>query len=66
MQAYDGDPDAFVSENRETLVRILKHTDDEFVRALALATLVEYGTEPILEDVERELRKARSTETEDG
>lgn len=66
MRAYDGDPDAFVGENRETLVRLLKHTDDVFVRALALATLVEYGTEPALDDVERELRKARDTETEDG
>lgn len=66
MRAYDGDPDTFVSDNRETLVRLLKHTDDVFVRALALATLIEYGTEPILDDVERELRKARDTGTEDG
>lgn len=66
MRAYDGDPDAFVSENRETLVRLLKHTDDVFVRALALATLVEYGNEPILDDVERELRKARSNNEENG
>ena len=66
MRAYDGDPDAFVSENHETLVRILRHTDDVFVRALALATLVEYGKKPMLEDVERELRKARNAEKEDG
>lgn len=66
MRAYDGDPDAFVSDNRETLVRLLKHTDDVFVRALALATLAEYGTKPALEDVERELRKARDSEKEDG
>lgn len=66
MRPYDGDPDTFVSDNREMLIRILKHTDDVFVRALALATLVEYGSEPVMEDVERELRKARNNGKEDG
>lgn len=59
MRRYDGDPDSFVDENREVLVRILKQSDDEFVRALALAALTEFGREPDLEDVEREFRQAR-------
>lgn len=59
MRPYDGEPDEFVRENQDTLVRILKHGDDEFVRALALAALLEYGNDPQLEDVERELQQAR-------
>lgn len=60
MRRYDGDPHSFVEENREVLVRILKHGDDEFVRALALAALTEFGRKPDIEDVERELRQARN------
>ena len=58
MKAFDGSPDEFVSENRETLVRIVKHGDDEFVRALAIKALVNYGREPEAEDAVRELRRA--------
>jgi hypothetical protein len=56
------DPDEFVRNNRETLVRIIKHGDDDFVRALALAALVEYGYDPDLEKVQRELEKAAELE----
>ena len=49
------DPDEYVQENRETLVKIIKHGNDDFVRALALAALVEYGGEPALEAVRRDL-----------
>lgn len=56
------DPDAYVRENRGTLIRILKHGDNEFVRALALAALTRYGDEPLIEDVEHELRQAKKTE----
>lgn len=62
MSAYDGDPNEFVEENREALLRILKRGDDEFVRALALSALIEFGQDPDLEDVERELRRARDRE----
>jgi hypothetical protein len=56
------DPDEFVRNNRETLVRIIKHGNDDFVRALALAALVEYGYDPDLEKVQRELEKAAELE----
>lgn len=39
----DTDPDAYVRENRETLIEIIKHGNDRFVRALSLAALMEYG-----------------------
>ena len=59
MTSSVSDPNRYVRENRETLVRIIKHGDDEFVRALALSALVRYGDEPQLNDVEYEIEQAR-------
>lgn len=56
-QSATPNPDTYVRENRETLIRIVMHGDDEFVRALALAALVEYGDDPELHTVKRELEK---------
>lgn len=63
MVGYDGNPREYVKQNRETLVRIVKHGDDEFVRALAMNAIILYGDEPVLEDVERELRRAKKEVT---
>jgi len=52
------DPDEYVRNNREELVAIIKHGNDDFVRALALAALVEYGGDPDIEKVRRELELA--------
>jgi len=49
------DPEQYVRENRETLVKVIKHGSDNFVRSLALAALVEYGGDPDREAVRREL-----------
>jgi len=49
------DPAQYVRENRETLVDIIKHGNDDFVRALAMSAIVEYGGEPELEKVRHEL-----------
>lgn len=49
------DPDQYVRENRNTLVEIIKHSNDTFVRALCLAALVEYGDTPDVEGVRAEL-----------
>lgn len=49
------DLNEYVRKNRDTLVEIIKHGNDDFVRALALAAIVEYGGEPELERVRREL-----------
>lgn len=56
------DPDDYVRENRETLVTIIKHGNDDFVRALAMAAIVEFGGEPELEKVRRELDRAANLE----
>lgn len=55
MASADTEPDRYVRENRETLVRIIKHGNDDFIRALALAAIVEYGGEPEVETLRREL-----------
>ena len=51
-------PDEYVQENQDTLVKIIKHGTDDFVRAFAIAALVEYGEEPDIEHVRRELDRA--------
>lgn len=51
------DPNQYVRENKETLVEIIKHGTDDFVRALAMAALVEYGEEPDIEQVRHELNR---------
>lgn len=56
------DPDEYVRENRETLVKIIKHGNDDFVRALAMAAIVEYGGEPDLEKVRHELGQVTEQE----
>jgi len=57
-EAKATDPDEYVRNNRDTLVRIIKHGNDDFVRSLALAALVEYGEDPDIEKVRREIEKA--------
>jgi len=59
MTGESPDPDEYVRENRETLVRVIKHGDDGFVRAMAMAALVRYGDEPAIHDVEHELEQVR-------
>lgn len=56
------DPDQYVRNNTETLVEIIKHGNDPFVRALALAALVEFGGKPDLERVHHELERAMNRE----
>ena len=59
MQRYDGSPNEFVRENRDLLVRLLKHGNDEFVRGLALAALLEDGDDPLIKDIVRELERVQ-------
>lgn len=55
MAVEQVDPEEYVREHRDTLVDILLHGNDDFVRALALAALVEYGGEPDIQQVQREI-----------
>lgn len=54
------DPDDYVYENQETLVKIIKHGNDDFVRALSMAALVEYGGDPELQKVRMNLTAPRT------
>jgi len=47
-----------VRNNREELVAIIKHGNDDSVRALALAALIKYGSDPEIEKVRQELELA--------
>jgi hypothetical protein len=60
MVGYDDDslpPSEYVRENKQQLERLIKHSNNDFVRALAIAAFVEYGedasVETITEDLER-------------
>jgi len=57
---YDDDslpPSEYVRENKQQLERLIKHSNNDFVRALAIAAFVEYSedasVESITEDLER-------------
>jgi len=50
-------PESYVKENHETLVKIIKHGDDNFVRALCLAALVKYGGDPAVHQLKREVNQ---------
>lgn len=55
----DIDPHDYVREHRDDLTKIIKHSDDDFTRALAIVTLVKYGSEPDVEQVQHEIETAR-------
>lgn len=62
MSTPTTDPDEYVRENRETLAKVIKHGNDDFVRALAMAAIVEYGGDPALEKIRQELDQADDLE----
>lgn len=51
------EPEQYVNENADQLVRIIKHSSNSFPRALALAALVEYGDDAAVESVAEELEQ---------
>jgi len=50
-------PETYVQEHRETLIEIIKHGDDNFVRALCLTALVMYGADPDVEQLQEEIAR---------
>jgi hypothetical protein len=50
-------PEKYVENHKETLIEIIKHGDDDFVRALSLAALVEYGEDPDVEELQAEIER---------
>jgi hypothetical protein len=50
-------PEQWVRENRETLLRVIRHGDDSFTRGLAIAALVKYGPDPSMDQVIDDIRR---------
>lgn len=46
----DLSPKQYVGENEEVLSNILKHSFYDFVRALAVAAILDYGDDPTRDD----------------
>lgn len=59
MSPPETTPKEYVQQNKQTLVRLLKHSNDDFVRALALAAIVEFGEDATLESIEADLDRLR-------
>lgn len=59
------DPSEYVSQHRDQLVDIIKHSDAQFTRALCLAAIVEYGADPHIDDIIDELRAIEETQSDD-
>ena len=60
------DPETYARENKETLVRIIKHGNDQFVRSLALAVLIEYGDDPDLQELRSEIDQITNSNADKG
>lgn len=54
--------DEHVRQHREELVKVIRHGNDDFVRGLALAAIVEYGESPDLERIRRDIERAEQLE----
>lgn len=55
------DIDSFVDDNHDSIVRVLKHSNNAYARACAWALLDAGSDAPDLEDLEHELRTLRNT-----
>ena len=62
MSSHSSDPERYVSENQEILTEIIKHSSNKFVRALAIAAIIEYGDEPTVEQLIDELEAIRESQ----
>jgi hypothetical protein len=65
MADYSNDgpsPSENVQNNKEQLDRLIKHSNNDFVRALAIAAIVEYGDDPSVEAITRDLERVKELE----
>lgn len=53
----DVDPETFVAENREQVVKVIRHSSDPFIRACAWTLLDRYSDDPDLEELHEELEE---------
>jgi hypothetical protein len=52
-------PREYVQQNREQLERLIRHSDNDFVRALAIAAFIEYGEDPSIESITKDLERIK-------
>jgi len=52
-------PREYVRENQHQLERLIKHSNNDFVRALAIAAFVEYGEDASVESIAQDLERLR-------
>lgn len=58
MSDHD-DPREYVRQNRDQLERLIKHSNNTFVRSLAIAALVEYGEDASPESLEADIERLK-------
>jgi hypothetical protein len=59
------DPSEYVSQHRDQLIDIIKHSNDVFTRSFCLAALLEYGDDPRIDDIIDELRAIEEDQSDD-
>jgi hypothetical protein len=65
MVEYEDDslpPGEYVRENKEQLERLIKHSNNDFVRALAIAAFVEFGEDASVESITKDLERIKALE----
>lgn len=65
MPEYEDDdlpPGEYVQENKNQLERLIKHSNNDFVRALAIAAFVEYGEDASIESITEDLERIKELE----
>lgn len=55
------DPEQWVRENRDSLLRVIRHGDDSFTRALAVSVLMEYGPDPSMDQVIDDIKQLEAS-----
>ena len=62
MAGYADDslpPSEYVRKNKQQLERLIKHSNNDFVRALAIAAFVEYGEDASVESITEDLDRIK-------
>lgn len=64
MNDFDAidDPEAWAEQNRDRIVRVLRHSSNLHARACAWALLDHISEDPELEDLERELQQVKQAD----
>ncbi|MDB2247409.1 hypothetical protein [Halorubrum ezzemoulense] len=55
-------PSEYVRENKNQLERLIKHSNNDFVRALAIAAFIEYGEDASVEAITKDLERIKELE----